>query len=448
MYSLDVAGLPLIVLNNFASAADLLDRRSSLYNDRPRFIVAGEIHGGGMNVSLTRYGELWRKMRRAAAECFSFRSSQRYQPLQENEAAILVSNLVKDPTNWETYVRRTAASTVLSITYGWAPLVDTSKDALVDRINGFVPRVARACKPGAHFVEVFPWMLRLPMWLTPWRSEMLDWHRKDSELFEGLLREVEEKMSVGERESSLSASLIRTEGKYGMSRRESSWLAGAVFAAGAETTVAALFVFLLAMVLHPEVMHKAQAEIDSVIGRERLPGFADKERLPYVSAIVKEILRWRPVAPLAMPHRCTQDDWYNGHFIPEGAIVLTNVWAMNHDPAVFPEPDEFRPERHLDESGNPKEIPDTHGEGHLSYGTGRRICAGKDLANQSLFIDIVTILWAADVKPVVGADGKPILPDPEALVDDGIVVRPRPFQCSIVGRSPEVLGHFQAVLNK
>lgn len=79
------------------------------------------------------------------------------------------------------------------------------------------------------------------------------------------------------------------------------------------------------MVLHPEVMHKAQAEIDSVIGRERLPGFADKERLPYVSAIVKEILRWRPVAPLgtssrseskadnsyiavfpAMPHRCTQ----------------------------------------------------------------------------------------------------------------------------------------------
>lgn len=107
-------------------------------------------------------------------------------------------------------------------------------------------------------------------------------------------------------------------------------------------------------------------------------------------------------------------------------------------------------------------IPATH------FRTSSRICAGKDLANQSLFIDIVTILWAADVKPVVGADGKPILPDPEALVDDGIVVyvllidslsflrsyphlnfrRPRPFQCSIVGRSPEVLGHFQAVLNK
>jgi cytochrome P450 len=63
-------------------------------------------------------------------------------------------------------------------------------------------------------------------------------------------------------------------------------------------TAAALAVFMLAMALYPDVMHKAQAEIDTVVSRHRMPTFADRPHLPYVRAIVKEVLRWRPVGPL------------------------------------------------------------------------------------------------------------------------------------------------------
>lgn len=91
-------------------------------------------------------------------------------------------------------------------------------------------------------------------------------------------------------------------------------------------TAAALSVFILAMRLYPNVMKRAQAEIDDVVGRDRLPTFADRENLPYIRAIVKEVLRWRPVGPLGLPRRTSQDDVYEGYFIPKGSLVIANAW--------------------------------------------------------------------------------------------------------------------------
>jgi cytochrome P450 len=160
-----------------------------------------------------------------------------------------------------------------------------------------------------------------------------------------------------------------------------------------QQTAASLSAFMLAMRLYPNVMKKGQVEIDSVVGRDRLPTFEDWDNLPYIRAIVKEVLRWRPVAPLGVPRRTTkvsssvsvslltscmkriwtQDDVYEGYFIPKGTIVLANIWAMNRDPALFPDYEEFRPERFLDESGTVEVVPrDTHNQGHVSFGFGRR----------------------------------------------------------------------------
>ncbi len=128
------------------------------------------------------------------------------------------------------------------------------------------------------------------------------------------------------------------------------------------------------MRLYLGVMKKSQAQIDTVVGRDRLPTFADKKNLPYIRAIVKEVLRWRPVGPLGLPRRTTQDVYYNGYFIPKGSLIITNVWAMNRDPEIFPDYDEFRPERFLDESGTVEVIPpDTHMQGHVTFGFGRRL---------------------------------------------------------------------------
>ena len=113
------------------------------------------------------------------------------------------------------------------------------------------------------------------------------------------------------------------------------------------------------MVLHPEVQKKAQAEIDAVVGRDRLPDFRDRPSLPYINAIVKESSRWNLVTPLgrsfviiivttiviiltsseAVPHMSTADDEYNGFYIPKGTIVMGNVWLVLQplNPIFYPE---------------------------------------------------------------------------------------------------------------
>ena len=89
-----------------------------------------------------------------------------------------------------------------------------------------------------------------------------------------------------------------------------------------------LIAFFLAMTLYPEVQRKAQAEVDAVVGPDRLPSFQDRDRLPYVSAICNELLRWLPVGPLGVPHRLIEDDEYNGHLLPKGSIFIVNLWYV------------------------------------------------------------------------------------------------------------------------
>lgn len=84
--------------------------------------------------------------------------------------------------------------------------------------------------------------------------------------------------------------------------------------------------FILALTIYPEVQARAQAEIDRVVGHERLPGFTDQNELPYTVACLKELLRWQQVDTLAVPHRLVMDDVYRGYFIPKGTIVIGNAW--------------------------------------------------------------------------------------------------------------------------
>lgn len=86
-----------------------------------------------------------------------------------------------------------------------------------------------------------------------------------------------------------------------------------------------LAAFFLAMVITPEVQQKAQEEIDRVVGNDRLPNMADQKNILYIGAVVKEVLRWNPVGPMALPHTSTEDDVFNRYHIPQKAIILANV---------------------------------------------------------------------------------------------------------------------------
>jgi cytochrome P450 len=178
------------------------------------------------------------------------------------------------------------------------------------------------------------------------------------------------------------------------------------------------------MITHPEIQKRAQDELDAAVGRSRTPTFADAPNLPYIQALIKESLRWRPPLPLGIPHTTTEDDWYEGMFIPKGTMCMVNLWQCHHDPESYgPDAASFNPERFLDEHGRLVAGPmETRDDGHSSYGFGRRACVGKHAANESLFIDMATILWAAHLEPARDESGKEIPPDTETPIDLGTVL--------------------------
>ncbi|KIW79286.1 hypothetical protein Z517_05898 [Fonsecaea pedrosoi CBS 271.37] len=194
------------------------------------------------------------------------------------------------------------------------------------------------------------------------------------------------------------------------------------------------------MVLFPEWLKKVQDELDRVVGSARLPTFDDLPELPTVRAVVKETLRFRPVTAGGIAHKTTADDVYQGYFIPKGAIVHGNIWAIHHDPELYPDPETFNPDRWL----NPKfptyrepltQYPNL--QNYSAFGFGRRLCPGANIAERSLNIIVARTSWACNIKKAVDPKtGQEITPPSYDYVK-ALNTEPHTFPFGLSCRSPE-----------
>jgi len=205
---------------------------------------------------------------------------------------------------------------------------------------------------------------------------------------------------------------------------------GTAFLAASETSHSVLMTFFLMMALNPAVQEKAQAQIDDVVGKDRLPTMDDRPLLPLIDAIFRETLRYSPVTPLSVPHAAVDDDVYDGFHIPKGALLITNLWSMGHDESRFPNPQAFIPERFLNEDGSlkPNDIE------NISFGFGRRICVGRHFADTSVWSVIAKVLAIFKILQPLDENGIEIPIEPK--FSSGLAIRPLPFQCRIVPRIP------------
>ncbi|KAI9454069.1 cytochrome P450 [Lactarius psammicola] len=438
---LNALGQPIIVLNSLKAAAELLDRRAAIYSGRPRLIMALEIISGSLIFAfLSHVDDRWRRSRRAAHQCLTKAAVRDYHNILHKESVLLASALLANPGDSEKYFQRTAASATMSILYDY-PTLETENDKTVKEVFAFTNRMSMAAAPGAYLVELFPWMLHIPERFARWKYEGNRDFMHFNALFGSLFNRVLSDLSEGSERPSISASLFKDSEHNQLSNQEMAWLAGTLFGAGAETTSTTMSWWAVAMVAHPEVQRRAQIELDTVVGRSRAPTFSDAPNLPYIRAMAKEVLRWRPALPLSLPHSTTEDDWYNGMFIPKGTLCLTNLWQCHRDSSCYgDDAANFRPERFLDAHGEIIPGPaETHEEGHGTYGFGKRACVGKHIANDSLFIYIATTLWAASLERARDQDGNEVPLDTDAFVDTGTVLKPAPYECKVTARFPEVV---------
>ena len=125
-----------------------------------------------------------------------------------------------------------------------------------------------------------------------------------------------------------------------------------LFSAGTDTTALTFRWLILYMTIDVAIQARVHEEIDAVVGRNRLPKLADRPNLKYTQAVMLEIQRMASISRLGAFHKCSKTTTVRGLTIPQGTVVVPNLWAVHRDPEVWPEPSKFKPERFLDKNGD------------------------------------------------------------------------------------------------
>ncbi|KAF8661202.1 hypothetical protein AX16_001482 [Volvariella volvacea WC 439] len=434
---LDLAGQSMIVLNTVEAAEELLERRSANFSSRPRMPMLCELMGWEFTIVLLKYGSTWRKHRKFIHQSFNPTAVTKFRPHVTKSVHGLLRNLLSKPDDFEHHARYLASELILSMAYGLK--IKPDGDPLVDLPEKAQRGMAEAIIPGKWLVDAYPWLTYVPSWMpfAGFQRKAKEWKQDTVNLVELPYQQAKKNFLAGNAITSLV-----TEGLQDMADSDDpeefedtmKRVAGTIFFAANESTVGVLLNGILALMCYPEVQRKAQAEIDAHIKPGNLPDFTDRESLPYLSALVKEVLRWYPVSPLGAPHYADSDDIYKGYLIPAGSIVSANLWAMTHDENLYPDPFTFNPDRFIKDGKIDPTIKDPQ---TIVFGFGRRICSGEHFATMTVWMAMACIISLFKISKPVDEDGKAIEPRLE-WTSSGFP-NPLPFKCKIEPRSREAV---------
>ncbi|KAI0754719.1 O-methylsterigmatocystin oxidoreductase [Daedaleopsis nitida] len=403
-----VLGQNTVSLGSAQAISDLLDKRSAVTSDRQQNDLIS-LAGHNFNITFLPYGSWWRRHRQAFTRAFPASLNASHLDVQRKSAHGFLRDALANPSRLIEHIRFAFSYSIVKATYGLE--IKSKNDRNVALMESVLAGL-QAFTPGRTLVQYIPILKYVPFWTPVAGPQLKELQSRRSDAVEVLSTLFDQTQQQGEGHDSVLNRILE-KAKVGTNLEEAVDIAKNVgltaFIGGADTSFATLQFFLNAMYLFPEVQKKAQAELDAVVGPNRLPTHADKDSLPYLSAVVKEALRWQNVTPFAAPHHTTEDLEYKGYFIPKGTVLLPQTWVCLHDPETWPEPERFDPERFLRDG---KLDPDAQDPGAFAFGYGRRICPGRFFAESGLFIYFAMALHVYNITPPLDANGNEIKADP------------------------------------
>ncbi|KAF8643363.1 hypothetical protein AX16_009091 [Volvariella volvacea WC 439] len=433
LIGLQVLGQPIVLINKYEIVDELFNKRGSMYSDRPGFSLIQEWGGWDWMLTPMRYNQECITQRKFLNRFLNSTAIKAADNLLEEEAVNFVRRILAEPKRFREHTRLLAGANIMMLAYGHK--VRDEHDKLIELAENANASLEVLTNVGAHPIDLFPWLLKLPrrVWGSKFVGQMEHMrtlaHRLITEPYLAVKKELEDGVAYPSMASRLIESNTSADGVTENEKVIKGTTAGA-YVAGADTTVSTLYTIMLALMISPHVQKKAHEQLDAVLRGQRLPTLADRPFLPYIDAILLESMRWGPVAPLAVPHRLTQDDHYEGYFFKANTTFIANSWGILHDEDMFPDPMTFNPDRFLDAEG--KIRTDILDPRDIGFGYGRRVCPGRFLGENSVWIALATLLSVFQLKKALGADGKPI--EPELVWESALISHPRPYQCDFALR--------------
>ncbi|XP_017483681.1 PREDICTED: cytochrome P450 2C7-like [Rhagoletis zephyria] len=170
---------------------------------------------------------------------------------------------------------------------------------------------------------------------------------------------------------------------------------------GTEAFLSCLEWSLISIAYYPGHQKMISEEVERVMGGQRIPEFKDALRMPFTVAFLNEVLRWKTVLPFNFIRRAIEDASILGCFIPKDTLVLCNIWAVHHDPTIWPDPFRFDPTRFLsDDQKSLIEYP----EGFMPFSLGKRSCVAEPFVRKLLFLYIVSIVQKFSLSTLNGEE--------------------------------------------
>ncbi|KAI8996287.1 cytochrome P450 [Trametes punicea] len=439
--SLSALGTNIVMIDRLRPAVELLDRRSAMYSDRPRMIMLNELAGFGWNYGSMAYGDDWRECRKMTHRELHAGPVKQYRPVLLENAHDFLRRLASGRgTLLPVHLKHVVGANIMDIVYDIKVLPE--RDPFIELAEAGQECIGRSTTGGVYLVEILPFLKYVPSWFpgAAFQRQAAVWRQAAEKQLHVAYDDFLARMKVGKAGNCMARNLMEAYGSAGDVATDKHLRAttATVYLGGSETTASALHTFFLAMALYPSVQAKARDELDRVVGSCRLPTFDDFGTVPYVDAIIKELLRWYPIVPIVMPHRLTADDVYEGYYLQKGSFVMVNIWAILHDEDRYPDPFTFNPDRFMKDGALDPNVFDPE---EVAFGFGRRICPGRYLAYDGLWIMIASVLACFEIGKAKDDAGEDI-----ELHEDFVssfVCEPKPFQCAVVPRSQRHLELFR-----
>ncbi|KAI3684478.1 hypothetical protein L6452_33702 [Arctium lappa] len=391
--------VPVLIASSAESAREIMKTHDLKFANRPKLNIPDIVIYGSNDITFSRYGEYWRQVKSiAVVHLLNNMRVQSFQHVRAKEVAVMIEMIEKD---------------------GGSNSVTDLSELIFWLVNNIVCTVAlgRTYRGSKfrnlleRFVEVFgaisvgsyiPWL----SWIDRLSGLEDKAHKVAKELDAFLQGAAEEhtnkRKGMDNAQSDEEQDLVdilldvQRDNTTGFTLHNDTIKALIldVFVAGTDTTFATLIWSISELLRHPRVMRKLQQEVTEIAQGKPLILEKDLEKMEYLKATIKEILRMYPSLPLLIPRESRQDVKLMGYDIPRGTQTIVNAWAIGRDPTSWKEPNEFWPERFLN---SPTDYKGVHFE-LIPFGAGRRGCPGIQFGVAIIELALANIVYKFDLR--------------------------------------------------
>ncbi|XP_006881166.1 PREDICTED: cytochrome P450 2U1-like [Elephantulus edwardii] len=392
IFSFFIGHYQVVVLNDFHSVREALVQQAEVFSDRPRVPLISIITKE-KGIVFAPYGPVWKQQRK-----FSHSTLRHFglgklslEPKIIEEFKYVKEEMQKhgeNPFSPFPIVHNAISNIICSMCF--SQRFDYTNSEFKKMLH-FMSRGLEICLNNqVLLINICSWLYYLPF--GPFKE--LRQIEKDMTIFlKKIIKEHRESLDVENPQDFIDMYLLHMEEEKKINSNSSFnedyllYTIGDLFIAGTDTTTNSILWCLLYMSLHPDVQEKVHEEIKKVIGLNRAPSLTDKVQMPYTEATIMEVQRLTMVVPLSIPHMTSEKTVLQGYTIPKGSMIVPNLWSVHRDPAIWEKPNEFSPDRFLDDQGQVCKK-----ETFIPFGIGKRVCMGEQLAKMELFLMFVSLM--------------------------------------------------------